>query len=104
MTGNPPGSSGSATPNTGGNPSGVRQTVALFPGAFRPPHINHYETVRRLAERTDVDEVVVVQVGGLEAAGDGTATEEVLEPEDRVTDVYLIMPDAIGSQAHDQEE
>ena len=28
----------------------ANRTVALFPGA-RPPHLNHYETVRRLAGR-----------------------------------------------------
>ena len=42
------------------SPAAHRRTVALFPGAFRPPHLNHYETVRRLAERTDVDEVVII--------------------------------------------
>lgn len=37
-----------------------QRTIALFPGAFRPPHANHYEVVRSLRERADVDEVVVV--------------------------------------------
>ena len=36
------------------------RTTALFPGAFRPPHINHLQTVRRLAGRSDIDEVVVI--------------------------------------------
>ncbi len=35
-------------------------TIALFPGAFRPPHKAHYTAVAHLAGRTDIDEVVVV--------------------------------------------
>ena len=34
--------------------------VALFPGAFRPPHKAHFETVQYLASRPDVDEVVII--------------------------------------------
>ena len=34
--------------------------IALFPGAFRPPHRAHYATVDNLASRTDIDEVVVI--------------------------------------------
>lgn len=34
--------------------------VALYPGAFRPPHINHFEQVLHLRELPDVDEVVVI--------------------------------------------
>ena len=39
---------------------GSGRGIAVFPGAFRPPHINHYITVADLAARSDVDEVVVV--------------------------------------------
>ena len=34
--------------------------LALFPGAFRPPHINHYSAALDLASRPDVDEVIVI--------------------------------------------
>ncbi len=34
--------------------------IALFPGAFRPPHAAHFAAVQELASRPDVDEVVVV--------------------------------------------
>lgn len=36
------------------------RTIALFPGAFRPPHANHYEVVRDLRDRLDIDEIVVI--------------------------------------------
>lgn len=36
------------------------RTIALFPGAFRPPHRAHFETVFSLASRKDIDEVVVI--------------------------------------------
>jgi len=34
--------------------------IALYPGAFRPPHQAHLTAVRALAARSDVDEVVIV--------------------------------------------
>lgn len=34
--------------------------IALFPGAFRPPHRAHFEAVKSLAQRPDVDEVVII--------------------------------------------
>ena len=34
--------------------------LALFSGAFRPPHINHYSTVYDLATRPEIDEVVII--------------------------------------------
>ncbi len=34
--------------------------LALFPGAFRPPHEAHLAAVLDLAARPDVDEVVVI--------------------------------------------
>ena len=36
------------------------KTIALFPGAFQPPHGAHLAAVRFLAGRPDVDEVVIV--------------------------------------------
>ncbi len=38
-------------------------TTALFPGAFRPPHVNHYQTVTEQLRRDDVDEVIVIVSG-----------------------------------------
>lgn len=34
--------------------------LALFPGAFRPPHAAHVAAVRDLVGRTDIDEVVLI--------------------------------------------
>ncbi|MFQ5589503.1 MAG: phosphotransferase, partial [Nitrospiria bacterium] len=34
--------------------------IALYPGAFRPPHAAHLTAVRDLAERPEVDEVIVI--------------------------------------------
>lgn len=34
--------------------------LALFPGAFRPPHQAHFAAIRDLASRPEVDEVVVI--------------------------------------------
>ena len=41
-------------------PAARPRVVALFPGAFRPPHRAHYQSVRHLAARADIDEVVVI--------------------------------------------
>ena len=54
------------------------RTVALFPGAFRPPHINHWETVRQLRARPDIDEVVVIVSDRLRAI---PGTADVLDAE-----------------------
>lgn len=40
--------------------TGTGRTVALFPGAFRPPHAAHFAAVLDLAQRPEVDEVVVI--------------------------------------------
>lgn len=40
--------------------SAKSRTIALFPGAFRPPHAAHFAAVQELASRPDVDEVVVI--------------------------------------------
>lgn len=34
--------------------------LVLFPGAFRPPHQAHYDTVNYLAHQPDIDEVVII--------------------------------------------
>jgi tRNA A-37 threonylcarbamoyl transferase component Bud32 len=34
--------------------------LALFPGAFRPPHLAHFETVLSLVSRPDIDEVIII--------------------------------------------
>ena len=34
--------------------------IALYPGAFRPPHAAHYAAVRYLLTRPDIDEIVVI--------------------------------------------
>ena len=36
-----------------------RKHVAVFPGAFKPPHRGHLEGIRYLLERPDIDEVTV---------------------------------------------
>lgn len=36
------------------------RSIALFPGAFRPPHANHYQTVAMLCARQEIDEVIVI--------------------------------------------
>ncbi len=34
------------------------KTIAIFPGAFKPPHIGHYKVVKQLS--TLADEVIVL--------------------------------------------
>ncbi|MCF6251765.1 MAG: phosphotransferase [Methylococcaceae bacterium] len=34
--------------------------LALFPGAFRPPHLAHFQTVLSLVSRPDIDEVIII--------------------------------------------
>ncbi len=34
--------------------------LALFPGAFRPPHLAHFDTAVSLASRPDIDEVIII--------------------------------------------
>ena len=41
-----------------GEASGKR--VTLFPGKFKPPHRGHYELLKKVANRSDVDEVVIM--------------------------------------------
>lgn len=42
------------------NTASARRCIALYPGAFRPPHAAHLTAVLDLAVRPDVDEVVVI--------------------------------------------
>lgn len=44
-------------------PAHVPRRLALFPGAFRPPHQAHLAAIRDLAARDDIDEVVVIVSG-----------------------------------------
>jgi len=37
-----------------------RRHIALYPGAFRPPHAAHFMAVRHLVSRPHVDEVVII--------------------------------------------
>lgn len=65
-----------------------RRSVALFPGAFRPPHVAHYFAVTELAAREDLDEVVIV-ITSRNRLVPGIA--KVLKPEVslRIWSVYL---------------
>ena len=36
------------------------RTIALFPGAFRPPHRAHYNTVAELVSQKSIDEIVII--------------------------------------------
>jgi hypothetical protein len=47
-----------------------RRTVALFPGAFRPPHLAHIDTVEYLCSHTAIDEVVIIISARLRAIPD----------------------------------
>jgi hypothetical protein len=35
-------------------------TIALYPGAFKPPHKGHFDVVQKLLERPDIDEVIIL--------------------------------------------
>ncbi|MFQ5558487.1 MAG: hypothetical protein ACE5GB_13405, partial [Acidimicrobiales bacterium] len=71
----------SATPGQG-------RRIAVFPGAFRPPHVNHHATAMELLERDDVDELVIV-VSGRHRGVPGTTKVLGPEPAARVWDRYL---------------
>jgi aminoglycoside phosphotransferase (APT) family kinase protein len=66
--------------------------LVLFPGAFRPPHKVHFDTVLALACRADVDEVVIIitnrcrRVPGTTKALDTTIARKIWS-------VYLQGPD-----------
>ncbi|MDH3693545.1 MAG: phosphotransferase [Gammaproteobacteria bacterium] len=46
--------------NIESHPKAGGRCVALFPGAFRPPHAAHYTAVVDLVTRPEVDEVVII--------------------------------------------
>lgn len=68
--------------------AGARRCTALFPGAFRPPHVNHYATVVGLAERGDVDEVVIVVSNRCRTIPQTTKALDV-DVALRIWDIYL---------------
>ncbi len=37
-----------------------KQTIAIFPGAFKPPHKGHFNVVQQLVDRSDVSEVQII--------------------------------------------
>ena len=43
-----------------GDVSKKGRRIVLFPGAFRPPHKAHFNTVASLSARADIDEVVII--------------------------------------------
>ncbi len=49
-----------ATKQTGQNKVGRGRRIALYPGAFRPPHSAHLTAVLDLVSRSEVDEVIVI--------------------------------------------
>lgn len=55
-----------------------RRCIAIYPGAFRPPHVNHVATVRLLLADPRVDEVVVVVSGRVRSI---PGTDDVLGPD-----------------------
>lgn len=63
----------------------TRHCIALYPGAFRPPHKVHFAAIADLAARPDVDEVVVIisnrcrYVPGTTMALDADVARRVLE-------------------------
>ncbi|MCE7986883.1 MAG: hypothetical protein DYG89_37390 [Caldilinea sp. CFX5] len=48
------------TVNNGVAPLGRGRTIALFPGAFRPPHVAHFAAVQSLLQQPTIDEVVII--------------------------------------------
>jgi len=65
-----------------------RRRIALFAGAFRPPHINHFNTVFDLSKRSDIDEVVVIITNRCRGI---PGTTKTLPPNvaQKIWDIYL---------------
>ena len=42
-----------------GDPVGTR-TLAIVPGAFKPPHMGHLKMVEQYAKRSDIDRVIIL--------------------------------------------
>ena len=65
-----------------------QRRIALYPGAFRPPHAAHFRAVQYLINRPDIDEVIIIissrsrQIPG---------TDQALDPgiADKVWKIYL---------------
>jgi len=62
--------------------------IALFPGAFRPPHKAHFEAVRNLLARSDIDEVVIA-VTNRDRHVPGTTQLLGTEMAQRIWSIYL---------------
>ena len=62
--------------------------VALFPGAFQPPHAAHFEAVRELVAAPGVDEVVVI-IANRPRAIPGTAKVLDAQTSYRIWSIYL---------------
>ncbi len=76
---------------TGKNSSEVKnkgRCLALFPGAFRPPHQAHFATVLNLVSRPDIDEVIIIITNRCRHI---PGTSKVLEPEvaKKIWSIYL---------------
>ncbi|MEZ4713159.1 MAG: hypothetical protein R3A44_38580 [Caldilineaceae bacterium] len=70
------------------NPSVEKRVIALFPGAFRPPHQAHLTAVLSLAARPDVTEVVVI-ISNRSRLLPGTTKVMDAETARRVWEIYL---------------
>ena len=62
--------------------------LALFPGAFRPPHLAHFETALSLASRADIDEVVIIITNRCRHIP-GTSKALVPEVATKIWSIYL---------------
>jgi aminoglycoside phosphotransferase (APT) family kinase protein len=62
--------------------------LALFPGAFRPPHQAHYATACNLACRSDIDEVIIIITNRCRLV---PGTTKVLDTDvaERIWSIYL---------------
>ncbi len=64
------------------------RTIALFPGAFQPPHGAHLAAVRYLRERPDVDHVVVI-ISNRNRGIPGTRLSLDARLSERIWQIYL---------------
>ena len=62
--------------------------LALFPGAFRPPHLAHFETALSLASRADIDEVIIIITNRCRHIP-GTSKALVPEVATKIWSIYL---------------
>lgn len=66
----------------------IPRTIALFPGAFQPPHEAHLAAARHLAGREDVDEVVIIIANRCRGIP-GTALSLDANISERIWRIYL---------------